>query len=61
MMHDEDDLPRNKKPALKDLAPMAIAALEDYIVGLEAEIDRAKAEIARKRAQKTGAEQLFKR
>ena len=58
---DEDDLPLNKKPALKDLAPMAVAALEDYIVGLEAEIERAKAEIARKRAQKTGAEQLFKR
>jgi len=60
-MDDEDDLPRKKKPVLKDLAPMAVAALEEYIVGLEAEIDRAKAEIARKRAQKTGAEALFKR
>ena len=58
---DEDDLPLSKKPALKDLAPMAVAALEDYIVGLETEIERAKAEIARKRAQKTGAEALFKR
>ena len=60
-MDDEDDLPRNKKPALKDLAPMAITALEGYIAGLEAEIERAKAEIARKRAQKAGAETLFKR
>ena len=60
-MDDEDDLPRNKKPVLKDLAPMAVAALEAYISGLEAEIERAKAEIARKRAQKTGAEALFKR
>ncbi len=58
---DEDDLPLRKKPVLKDLAPMAIAALEEYIVGLESEIERAKAEIARKRAQKTGAEALFKR
>ena len=60
-MDDEDDLPRSKKPVLKDLTPMAVAALEEYILGLEAEIDRAKAEIARKRAQKTGAEALFKR
>lgn len=59
---DEDDLlPLRKKPVLKDLAPMAIVELEGYIAGLEAEIERAKAEIARKRAQKTGAEQLFKR
>ena len=61
MINDDDDLPRNKKPVLKDLAPMAITALEEYIIGLEAEIDRAKAEIARKRAQKAGAETLFKR
>src|SRR5215472_8711682 len=60
-MDDEDDLPRSKKPVLKDLAPMAVAALEDYIAGLETEIERARAEIARKRAQKTGAEALFKR
>jgi uncharacterized small protein (DUF1192 family) len=60
-MDDEDDLPGNKKPLLKDLAPMAITALEDYIAGLETEIERARAEIARKRAQKTGAEALFKR
>src|SRR5579883_2765575 len=55
-MDEEDDLPRNRKPVLKDLAPMAIAALESYIAGLEAEIERAKAEIARKRAQKSGAD-----
>jgi uncharacterized small protein (DUF1192 family) len=59
---DEDDLlPLRKKPVLKDLAPMAIAELEGYIAGLETEIERAKAEITRKRAQKSGAEQLFKR
>ena len=59
---DEDDLtPLRKKPVLKDLAPMAIAELETYIAGLEAEIERARVEIARKRAQKTGAEQLFRR
>ena len=40
---------------------MAIAELQSYIAGLEAEIERARGEIARKRAQKCGAEQLFKR
>ncbi|HUK09130.1 MAG TPA: DUF1192 domain-containing protein [Stellaceae bacterium] len=60
-MDEEDLLPLRKKPPPKDLAPMAIAELEDYIVGLEAEIERARGEIARKRNQKTGAEALFKR
>jgi uncharacterized small protein (DUF1192 family) len=60
-MDEEDLLPLRKKPVLRDLAPMAIAELEGYIAGLETEIERAKAEIARKRAQKSGAEQLFKR
>jgi len=58
---EEDLLPQRKKPPLKDLSPMAIAELETYIEGLEAEIERARGEIGRKRAQKSGAEQLFKR
>ena len=60
-MDEEDLLPQRKKASPKDLTPMAIAALEEYIAGLEAEIERARGEIARKRAQKTGAEALFKR
>jgi len=60
-MDEEDLVPLRKKPAPKDLAPMAVAELEIYIEGLETEIERARAEIARKRAQKTGAEALFKR
>jgi len=60
-MDEEELTPRRKKEPPKDLAPMAVAELEDYIAGLRAEIDRASAEIARKRAQKTGAEALFKR
>ena len=60
-MDEEDLLPQRKKPQLKDLSPLGLAELEDYIAGLEAEIERARAEIARKRAQKSGAEQLFKR
>jgi uncharacterized protein DUF1192 len=37
------------------------ADLEEYIAALEAEADRARAEIAAKQKQRTGAEALFKR
>ena len=58
---DDDDLPRAKKPAPKNLAPMSIAELEAYIGELEEEILRVRADIAGKRAQRGGAEALFKR
>ena len=59
---DEEDLePRRKKPQLRDLAPLAIAELEEYIGELENEILRVKNEIAAKRKQRGGAEGLFKR
>jgi len=60
-MDEEDLAPLRKKAPPKDLTPLAVAELEIYIAGLEAEIERARGEIARKRAQKTGAEALFKR
>lgn len=60
-MEEEDLLPQRKKPPPKDLSPLGVAELEDYILGLEGEIERARGEIARKRVQKTGAEALFKR
>jgi len=59
---DEDDLTPLRQPAKKkDLTPMAVAALEEYIVELEAEIARARDEIAAKKKQRGGAEALFKR
>ncbi len=60
-MDEEDLLPRQKRPAKKDLTPMAVAELEAYIGELEAEIARARAEIAAKRKQRSGADQLFRR
>ncbi len=60
-MDEEDLLPRQKRPAKKDLTPLSIAELEAYIVELEEEITRARAEIAAKRKQRGGAESLFKR
>jgi uncharacterized small protein (DUF1192 family) len=59
---DEDDpAPQRQPPKLKDLTLMGIAELEEYIAGLEAEVARARAEIAAKQKQRSGAEALFKR
>lgn len=56
----EDLEPRVPKPAPKNLEPMAVAELEDYIVELKAEIARAEAQIQAKKAQQKGAASLFK-
>ena len=60
-MDEEDLMPQRQKAKPRDLTPMGIADLEAYIVGLEAEIARARNEIAAKRKQRGGAESLFKR
>ncbi|HEX6442364.1 MAG TPA: DUF1192 family protein [Stellaceae bacterium] len=60
-MDEEDLLPQRQKPKLKDLTLMGIVELEEYIAGLESEIARARAEIAAKQKQRSGAEALFKR
>ncbi len=59
---DIDDLePRKTAPAPRNLEALSIVELEDYIVGLEAEIERAKAAITAKRAVLSGARSLFRR
>ena len=59
---DDDDLLPGRKPApLKDLTLLGIAELEEYIATLEAEIARARVEIAAKQKQRSGAEALFRR
>jgi uncharacterized small protein (DUF1192 family) len=60
-MDEEDLLPQRKRPAKKDLTPLAIAELETYITELETEIARARDEISAKRKQRGGADALFKR
>jgi uncharacterized small protein (DUF1192 family) len=60
-MDEEDLLPRNQPVKPKDLTLLGIAELEEYIAGLDNEIARARAEIAAKRRQRSGAEELFKR
>ncbi len=59
---DEEDLePQRQKPKPKDLTLMGIEELDEYIAGLDSEIARARAEIAAKRKQRSGAEAIFKR
>jgi uncharacterized small protein (DUF1192 family) len=60
-MDEEDLAPQRQTPKLKDLTLMGIAELEDYIAGLGSEIARARAEIAAKQKQRSGAEAIFKR
>ena len=62
-MSDFDDLePRgpNKKPTPRNLEPMSVEELRDYIERLKAEITRAEAQIAAKQSQAKGAASLFK-
>jgi uncharacterized small protein (DUF1192 family) len=60
-MDDEDLVPRNQSKKPKDLTLLGIAELEEYIAALDAEIARARAEIAAKQKQRSGAESLFRR
>ncbi len=60
-MEEEDLDPRRKAPKPRDLTPLGIAELEDYIAAMEAEIGRARDAIAAKRRQRGGADALFKR
>jgi len=60
-MEEEDLLPQKQPVKPKDLTLLGVAELEEYIAGLEGEIARARAEIAAKRRQRSGAEELFKR
>lgn len=59
---DEEDLqPQPQKPDLKNLEVMSVEALEDYIGELEGEIERVRAEIAKKQSAKSDAESIFRK
>jgi uncharacterized small protein (DUF1192 family) len=60
-MDEEDLAPQRQPPKPKDLTLMGVAELEEYIAGLDSEITRARAEIAARLEQRSGAEALFKR
>ncbi|WP_096701756.1 DUF1192 domain-containing protein [Magnetospirillum sp. 15-1] len=59
---DADDLePRKKPQTQRNLDPMSIEELKDYILELQGEIARTQEAITRKQAVKMGAEAFFKR
>lgn len=59
---DTDDLePEKKIERLKNLEIMSIEALGEYMADLEAEIERARAQIAKKEKARLGAESVFKK
>ncbi len=59
-MLNDDDIPL-KKPelVLRVLDSLSVAALRDYIAELEAEIERARAEITRRGSARAQADALF--
>ena len=61
MARDDDDPPARRTAPPKDLTPLSVDELQDYIAGLEAEIARARAAISAKESHRSGAEGLFKR
>ncbi|MBI1985934.1 MAG: DUF1192 domain-containing protein [Rhodospirillales bacterium] len=52
--------PQKQKPAPKNLEVMSIAALNEYIGELEAEITRVREAIAGKEKARNGADRFFK-
>jgi uncharacterized small protein (DUF1192 family) len=58
---DTDDLePRKAKPKLKNLDPMSVEDLSDYVEELKAEIRRVEENMAKKKAHLSAAAGLFK-
>ncbi|MBO37698.1 MAG: DUF1192 domain-containing protein [Rhodospirillaceae bacterium] len=60
-MDDDEDIVRPKDWVQRDIEKLSIEHLEDYIVELEAEIKRVKADIAAKQSHANDAENLFKK
>lgn len=57
----EDLEPRKTKPKPKNLEPLSVDELNEYIRELEAEIERVKADISKKQAHMNAAAAFFKK
>ena len=60
-MEDEDDLPRKLDWTPKNLEPLSVDQLEDYITVLEGEIGRVRADMTAKQSKLQAAESIFKK
>tara|TARA_A100001037_G_scaffold56435_1_gene48628 strand:- start:204 stop:389 length:186 start_codon:yes stop_codon:yes gene_type:complete len=56
----EDDRPQNMPKPKRDLDPMSIEELQEYIEEMEEEIERVRGEIVKKEEHRAGVEGLFK-
>lgn len=59
-MFDDALEPRKKQATLKNLEPMSVDELQHYVEELKAEIVRAEADIAKKKAYASAASSFFK-
>ena len=59
-MFDDDLEPKNKPAQLKNMEPLSLDELDDYIDDLKSEIVRAQGEIERKKASMSAASSFFK-
>ena len=62
MREDDDDRSKPKSLVQKaNLDPLSVGQLHDYVAELEAEIDRVRADIAKKERVRGAADAAFKR
>jgi len=59
-MFDDENEPQKKTPTLKNLEPMSVDELEEYIKDMKAEIVRTEDEIKRKKVHMDAASSIFK-
>ena len=60
MAMDDDEAPKPRSFEARNLEPLSIMELNDYIGELEAEIDRAREAIAAKTDQRGAADSIFR-
>ncbi len=60
-MIEDDNLPQNMPKPKRNLDPMSIEELHEYIVEMKEEIERVRGEIAKKEAHRAGVDALFKK
>ena len=59
-VQENDDLPQNMPKPKRNLDPMSIEELNEYIAEMHEEIERVRGEIAKKEAHRAGVEEIFK-
>lgn len=60
-MFDDELEPRKKPKTLKNLEPMSVHELEEYVADMKEEITRAEAEISKKKNYAAAASSFFKK